>query len=38
VYDGCNHGWCVPGSAVYNQAGAERAWKELSDLYKRKLV
>jgi carboxymethylenebutenolidase len=38
VYDGCNHGWCVPGSAVYNQAGAERAWKELSDLYKKKLV
>jgi len=38
VYEGCNHGWCVPGSAVYNQAGAERAWKELSDLYKRKLT
>jgi carboxymethylenebutenolidase len=38
VYDGCNHGWCVKGSAVYNEAGAERAWKELSDLYKKKLV
>ena len=23
VYDGCNHGWCVKGSAVYNEAGAE---------------
>ena len=38
VYDGCNHGWCVKGSAVYNEAGAERAWKELSDLYRKKLV
>jgi len=38
VYDGCNHGWCVPGSAVYNQAGAERAWAELTALYKKKLV
>ena len=38
VYDGCNHGWCVKGSAVYNEAGAERAWKELTDLYKKKLA
>jgi carboxymethylenebutenolidase len=38
VYDGCNHGWCVKGSAVYNEAGAERAWTELSALYKKKLV
>jgi carboxymethylenebutenolidase len=38
VYDGCNHGWCVKGSAVYNEAGAERAWSELTALYKRKLV
>jgi carboxymethylenebutenolidase len=38
VYDGCNHGWCVKGSAVYNEAGAERAWAKLSDLYKRRLV
>jgi len=38
VYDGCNHGWCVKGSAVYNEAGAERAWAKLTDLYKRKLV
>ncbi|MFI4951124.1 MAG: dienelactone hydrolase family protein [Caulobacterales bacterium] len=38
VYEGCNHGWCVKGSAVYNEAGAERAWAKLSDLYKRKLV
>jgi carboxymethylenebutenolidase len=38
VYDGCNHGWCVKGSAVYNEAGAERAWAELTALYKKKLV
>lgn len=38
VYEGCNHGWCVKGSAVYNEAGAERAWAKLSDLYKRRLV
>jgi carboxymethylenebutenolidase len=38
VYDGCNHGWCVKGSAVYNEAGAEKAWAELSALYQRTLV
>lgn len=32
-----DHGWCVPGSAVYNQAEAEKAWAELSALYKRAL-
>jgi carboxymethylenebutenolidase len=38
VYDGCNHGWTVRGSQVYNEAGAERAWAELIALYKRNLV
>lgn len=38
VYDGCNHGWCVKGSAVYNEAGAEKAWAELTALYQRTLV
>lgn len=39
VYDGCNHGWCVKDNgAVYNEAGAERAWAELLALYKRNLV
>ena len=33
-----NHGWCVPGSAVYNQAEAERAWSGLNTLYKTQLV
>jgi len=37
VYAG-NHGWCVPGSAVYNQAEAERAWTNLSALYKANLA
>lgn len=38
VFAGCNHGWTVPGSEVYNQAGAERAWSEMSALYKRDLA
>jgi carboxymethylenebutenolidase len=38
VYAGCNHGWCVKGGAVYNEAGAERAWGELSALYRSHLV
>jgi len=29
-----DHGWCVPGSAVYNQAEAERAWTNLGNMYK----
>ena len=38
VYDGALHGWCVPGSAVYNQPAAEKAWGELLALYKGALV
>ena len=38
VYDGAMHGWCVPGSAVYNQPAAERAWAELLALYRRALT
>jgi carboxymethylenebutenolidase len=33
-----NHGWCVPGGAVYNQAEAERAWTNLIALYKAALA
>jgi carboxymethylenebutenolidase len=33
-----DHGWCVPGSAVYNQAEAERAWSNLGTLYKTQLA
>jgi carboxymethylenebutenolidase len=33
-----NHGWCVPGGAVYNQDEAERAWSALGALYKSNLA
>ena len=32
------HGWCVKGSAVYDEAAAEKAWAELTKLYKSRLV
>jgi carboxymethylenebutenolidase len=45
VYAGCNHGWCVKdmpngtdGKPLYNEAGAEKAWSELTALYKRVIV
>lgn len=38
VYSGAMHGWCVPGSQVYNAQAAERAWGELLNLYKTALV
>ena len=45
VYAGCSHGWCVKdmpmgpdGKPLYNEAGAERAWSELTALYKRAVV
>jgi len=37
VYGG-DHGWTVKGSQVYNEAEAERAWAELSKLYKASLA
>jgi carboxymethylenebutenolidase len=37
VYPG-DHGWTVPGSQVYDQAAAERAWAALSTFYKANLV
>jgi carboxymethylenebutenolidase len=37
VFEGCDHGWTVRGSQVYNEAGAERAWAERAALYKRNL-
>jgi carboxymethylenebutenolidase len=33
-----NHGWCVKGGAVYNEAEAERAWSNLGTMYKASLV
>lgn len=38
VYEGAMHGWCVKGSAVYNEAQAERAWATMVKLYKTHLV
>ena len=45
VYAGCNHGWCVKdmpngpdGKPLYNEAGAEKAWVELTALYKHAVV
>jgi len=32
------HGWCVKGSQVYDEAQAEKAWAELTKLYKASLV
>ena len=29
-----NHGWCVPGSQVYDHAQAERAWSALRQFYR----
>ncbi len=33
VYDGASHGWTVPGSPVYNQAQADRAFEKLTQLF-----
>jgi carboxymethylenebutenolidase len=44
VYEGALHGWCMKdmpladGKPLYNEASAERAWKELGSLFKRTLV
>lgn len=38
VYASSMHGWCVPGSAVYDQPNAEKAWGELLALYKANLA
>jgi carboxymethylenebutenolidase len=33
-----NHGWTVKGGQTYDEASAERAWGELTTLYKKDLV
>jgi carboxymethylenebutenolidase len=38
VYKGCQHGWCVSDGMVYNEAGAERAFREEMALYRNVLV
>ena len=37
VYN-ANDGWCEPGGGTYNEAEAERAWAELTALYRKALV
>ncbi len=38
VYEGCQHGWCVPDFPVYNHDQAERAWGDMISLYKSALI
>jgi carboxymethylenebutenolidase len=38
IFEGAAHGWTVKGSAVYNEAAAEKAWANLLALYKKALV
>ena len=38
VYADCQHGWCVSDGMVYNKAGAERAYGEMTALYRQVLV
>jgi carboxymethylenebutenolidase len=44
VYEGALHGWCVKdmplqaGKPIYDEAKAERAWKELVALFKQRLA
>jgi carboxymethylenebutenolidase len=37
VYEGTQHGWCPPDSAVYDEKQAERAWSRLLALFEREL-
>jgi carboxymethylenebutenolidase len=37
VYEGAYHSWTVPGSPVYNQPQAERAFEKLTDLFSQAL-
>ena len=38
VYADCQHGWCVSDGMVFNKAGAERAYGEMTTLYRQVLV
>ena len=44
VYEGTLHGWCVKdmplqaGKPIYNEAQAERAWRDLVAVFKQGLV
>ena len=38
VYQDCQHGWCVSDGAVYNKTQTDRAFAELTALYKKSLT
>ena len=38
VYEGTQHGWCPPDSAVYNEAMANKAWERKLALFKTALA
>ncbi len=38
VYEGAQHGWCPPDSAVYDEAQAERAWSRMLAMFEVALV
>jgi carboxymethylenebutenolidase len=38
VYEGTQHGWCPPDSAVHDEVQAERAWERLLALLERDLA
>ena len=38
VYEGTQHGWCPPDSAVYDEVQADRAWSRLLSLFERELA
>jgi carboxymethylenebutenolidase len=38
VYEGTQHGWCPPDSAVHDESQAERAWARMLALFERELA
>lgn len=38
VYEGTQHGWCPPDSAVYNEVKADKAWARKLALFERALT
>lgn len=37
IYKGAAHGWMKPDFPVYDEAAAERGWREMLDLFERTL-
>lgn len=38
VYEGTQHGWCPPDSAVYDETAANKAWARKLALFKKALA